>query len=249
MNATLKPYLQFRNNTPAFKSATSLQVGEFDVLLAAFRRIIDEFERTHIWNGRIRERRKGKGHNSKVLSSAEDKLFFILYVLKVNPLQDVLAAHFGMTQANASAWIHRLLPRLKEALGECGALPVRTGSEVAASVLAYEGTPEGAAPSLSIDGADRRRQRPKHEPAQSRHYSGKKKTHTDKNIFVVNQHTKRVVFLGATQPGSVHDKKAADEDRIKYPAGSELYKDTGFQGYEPKGIETYQPQKNRESES
>ena len=31
----------------------------------------------------------------------------------------------------------------------------------------------------------------------------------------------------------MHDKKIADQAEIGYPPGTLLYKDTGFQGYEP----------------
>ena len=34
-----------------------------------------------------------------------------------------------------------------------------------------------------------------------------------------------------------------DEWNIVYPKGSKLWKDTGFQGYEPDNVETYQPKK------
>ena len=46
-------------------------------------------------------------------------------------------------------------------------------------------------------------------------------------------------------PGSTHDKKAADAAQIVYPANATLGKDTGFQGYEPPGVVTYQPKKSR----
>jgi len=34
-----------------------------------------------------------------------------------------------------------------------------------------------------------------------------------------------------------------EEWGVTFPKGSKLWKDTGFQGYEPKGIKTYQPKK------
>jgi hypothetical protein len=49
--------------------------------------------------------------------------------------------------------------------------------------------------------------------------------------------------LSATQPGKKHDKKQADEAAIVYPPQATLGKDTGFQGYEPPDVITWQPQK------
>ena len=96
---------------------------------------------------------------------------------------------------------------------------------------------------MVIDGTERRRQRPQ-DPIQPReHYSGKKKTHTDKNILLVNETTGKVIYLSPTVAGKTHDKKAADEAAIAYPRNATLDKDTGFQGYEPVGVHTQQPKK------
>jgi len=34
-----------------------------------------------------------------------------------------------------------------------------------------------------------------------------------------------------------------DDDGYVFPEGSTLYKDSGFQGYEPEGVRTHQPKK------
>ena len=83
--------------------------------------------------------------------------------------------------------------------------PERDASRVATSPLALEGAPDGV-----LDGTERRRQRPTDAAQQKEHYSGKKKTHTDKNLLLVNEHTTKVVYLGPTMAGKTHDKKAAD---------------------------------------
>ena len=118
--------------------------------------------------------------------------------------------------------------------------PARDGAEVASSPLALEGTPD-----LALDGTERRRQRPQDAAEQRAHYSGKKKTHTDKNLVLINESSGKVVYLGPTEAGSKHDKKAAGEAAISYPSQATLDKDTGFQGYEPAGVLTRQPKKSR----
>jgi DDE superfamily endonuclease len=102
---------------------------------------------------------------------------------------------------------------------------------------------------MAIDGTERRRQRPTNAAQQQEQYSGKKKTHTDKNLLLVNEHTDKVIYLGPTVAGKKHDKKAADEEEIAYPTNATLDKDTGFQGYEPVGVLTRQPKKNRKARS
>jgi hypothetical protein len=100
-----------------------------------------------------------------------------------------------------------------------------------------------------MDGTERRRQRPTDAAQQKEHYSGKKKTPTDKNLVLVNEHTNKVIYLGPTVAGKTHDKKAADAAKIDYPTNATLGKDTGFQGYEPAGVLTRQPKKNRKAGS
>src|SRR5262249_53150551 len=102
----------------------------------------------------------------------------------------------------------------------------------------------GEGPRLIIDGTDRRRQRPKSPEKQAAHYTGKKKTHTDKNVVIANASSQHIGYLRDTYPGSRHDKKIADQEDIAYPPEAVLYKDTGFQGYEPAVKETRQAKKN-----
>lgn len=84
-----------------------------------------------------------------------------------------------------------------------GMTPERDGKQVAQRIEASEG---GA--NLSVDGTERRLQRPVDRDKQKEKYSGKKKTHTDKNLLLVNENTKKVVCLSATVEGKKHDKKA-----------------------------------------
>ena len=70
-----------------------------------------------------------------------------------------------------------------------------------------------------------------------------KKTHTVKNNLVVDVEERRVRYLSGTDAGSVHDKRICDEEAYRFPPGCVLFKETGFQGYEPDNICTYQPKK------
>ncbi len=100
-----------------------------------------------------------------------------------------------------------------------------------------------------IDGTERHRQRPKNPEKQTLFYSGKKKAHTHKNILIVNTRSKRVGYLSPTGMGKMHDKKMAEREPIAYPKRSVLYKDTAFQAYEPRGLQTRQPKKSHVAKS
>jgi DDE superfamily endonuclease len=55
--------------------------------------------------------------------------------------------------------------------------------------------------------------------------------------------TRKLNYLSQTYEGKRHDKKIVDKENPILPKGVSLYKDTGFQGYEPRDITTFQPQK------
>src|SRR4029434_5337554 len=163
---------------------------------------------------------------------------------KPNPLQVLHGLQFALSQSQTHYWIHRLLPVLQHALRAMGQAPEREAQRVETSAAALAG-----APNLAVDGTERRRQRPRDAATQKAHYSGKKKTHTDKNILLINAHTGKVVYLGPTLPGKTHDKKAVGETPVPYRPNTTLDKDTGFQGYEPGGVLTTQPKKSPKGKS
>jgi hypothetical protein len=57
-------------------------------------------------------------------------------------------------------------------------------------------------------------------------------------VVIVLAKSKRVGFLSQTYVGKTHDKKIVDPEPIAYPPDTILSKDTGFQGYEPAGVQT-----------
>jgi hypothetical protein len=235
-------YETLKDKAREFLAATGLRVEEFQQLLPAFESAYEKCYPSHqTVEGKPRRRRAGGGARGLFNSSA-DRLLFILIYEKTNPLQTMHGLQFGLSQPQTHYWIHQLLPVLQQALADLGMRPEREAGCIAASPLALEGTSD-----LAIDGSERRRQRPKDAELQKAHYSGKKKTHTDKNLLLVNEDTGKVVYLSPTGPGKTHDKKLADEAVISYPCNATLDKDTGFQGYEPEGVITRQPKKNRKA--
>ena len=171
-----------------------------------------------------------------------DKLLFILVYTKTYPLQVVQGEMFGMSQASANAWIHCLLPVLRETLDQLGVLPERDGAQAARAARRH-----GEPADLIVDGVERRRQRPKDPKEQVIHYSGKKKTHSDKNVIVVNTASQRVSYLSPTLPGAAHDKALADYAKIQYPHHAILRSDSGFIGYAPSVRAHLQPKKSPRS--
>jgi hypothetical protein len=228
-------YMTLSSQPQPFLALTGLTTAEFRSLLPAFEAA---YARAHpadrTATGQPRQRCPGGGRHA-ALSDGADKLLFALVYLKTYPLQVVLGQLFGISTSQANYWLHHLLPVLRSALDDLGVLPERDGDRLAEQA--------GGPRLVIIDATERRRQRPKEAGKQALHYSGKKKTHTDKNVLVVRAADRRVLFLSRTYAGKVHEKRIADEARLKYPPDAILYKDAGFQGYEPPVGKTCQAKK------
>ena len=232
-------YAKLKRNQRKCVALTGLTPKEFNALLPVFARAYTEqypAEKTRA--GKPRKRQAG-GCRKGVLSEPAQQLLFILVHQKTYPLQTLLGEVFELSQSRVNEWVHRLLPILKAALDELGVLPERDPKHFAQSAPQH-----GERLELIIDGTERRRQRPKNAVKQADAYSGKKKTHCDKNVVLVQAKTKRVEFLSQTYAGKTHDKKIVDLEPIAYPPETILYKDTGFQGYEPAVAQTRQPKKS-----
>jgi hypothetical protein len=208
-----------RRERRKFLALTGLTLKEFRALLPAF---TEAYRRKYAGHktqaGKKRKRQAGGGRRG-LLPTPEQRLLFILVYLKAYPLQVVMGELFGLSQAAANQWVHRLLPVLRDALTSLGVRPERDGGEFA---------------------------RPE---KQALHYSGKKKLHADKNVVIVQTRSRRVGYLSPTYAGKTHDKKVADCEQIAYPRRAVLHKDAGFQGYEPKAVESRQVKKSRGAKS
>jgi hypothetical protein len=229
---------QLRTNPRQFLALTGLTFTEFNLLLTPFCQAYDcHYPNTsQTLAGQPRQRCAGGGRRG-ALPGPDQKLLFVLVYLKTYPLQAVMAELFGLSQPGVNYWLHHLLPVLRDALDELGVLPERDPRQFA------RGQFRSGKPRLIIDATERRRQRPKNPEKQRLHYSGKKKTHSDKNVVVCHLQDQHIDFLSRTYVGKTHDKKIADQESLAYPPGTELYKDTGFQGYEPAVERTYQAKK------
>ena len=232
-------YNELKNKPREFLAATGLKLDEFEKLSPAFQTAYEQkYPPNLTQEGKTRQRQIGGGATG-ALPKSEDKLFFILVYQKTNPLQTMHGLHFGLSQPQANDWIHRLLPVWQQALRTLGEAPERDARRVATRALACAGGPD-----LTMDGSERRRQRPKAHAQQKKPYRGKQKAHTDTNILLVHANTRKVVYLSPTVAGTTHDKKATDAAQITYPHNATLAKDTGLQGYEPPGTQTRQPPKS-----
>lgn len=230
-------FCELKKKPAVFRSFTGLCPKAFEVLLPAFYQAYeDDLDKRDVQREHSRQRERGGGRRGK-LKTLEDKLVFILFYFKFYPVQELQGYLFGMGQAQAWDWIHRLTPILNQSLGYEKQLPARKNQEMKEILAACPGL------EFIIDGTERPVRRPKDKMRQVTHYSGKKKRHMVKNNVVSDKRTRKIKVLSETSEGKKHDKKLADEQEIPFPPGSKLWQDTGFQGYQPENTTVYQPTK------
>ena len=149
-------YDKIRHRHSQVLAATGLTPVEFEALLITFKFTLE---------GKVRQR-ISYNRKTSVLSLIQDKMFFILVYLKTNPLQELHAIQFEMTQPQANRWIHLLSEILRRTLKTLGELPDRNSKRLVHILQGCE--------DVLLDGTERPIQRPVDEDRQSACYSGKK---------------------------------------------------------------------------
>lgn len=210
------------------KSLTGLTILEFTQLVESFKKNLLE-ARIKLKSDRLRAFGGGRTGN---LVTYEDKLFFSLMYLKCYPTYDVLGWIVDFHRTRACQQVLFLLPVLEQTLGRQLVLPLRKISSPEEFMKLFPEIKE-----VFGDATERRIQRPKSKKRQRKLYSGKKKTHTRKNVIMADEN-KRILVLTKTKSGRRHDKRLADKENLfqNLPAKITAWVDTGFEG-----IQHYHP--------
>ena len=176
--------------------------------------------------GKRKGRRRAPGGGRKgQIPGGRQKAAFILFYLKVYPKFDVLCAVSGINRGECCRWVHRLMPLLEEALGHKLMLPKR---KIRSMEEFYAAFPQ--AREVVFDGMERPRQRPGRKGSDRKHFSGKRKRHTQKAI--VGTQGRRIGYLGPSKRGARHDKRLLDKAHLvsSIPPNVGILLDSGFQG-------------------
>ena len=92
-------YHKVKEQPKLLLAMTGLSYAEFHQLLPHFQYAWDQYVTQHYVDRDDRQRQYGAGRSEATLVTLEDKLLFILYYVKVYPLQEILAFEFGMVQS------------------------------------------------------------------------------------------------------------------------------------------------------
>lgn len=209
-------YNKIRNNPTQFKALTSLTVEQFDEIYPLFVDKWLSYIDKYTFSGKFRQR-KYVARQEDGLASHAEKLFFILYYKKNNPLQEALAASFDLKQDMANKWIHVLTPILEKVLKPFA--PTSNPQRINAQMLENE--------TYLMDATERPVQRDTYE--QEDFYSGKKKMHTVKNLLIIST-VGLILYLSPTVIGKTHDKPLAEHISPYIQKKVEILADLAFLG-------------------
>ena len=230
------------NDDRQFKALTGLSLFEFALLIGIFSASYHRLQQEDYEKNKADRKRKPGGGQKGVLNTMVKKLFFILYYFKVYPTFDVMGNTFGLDRSKANTNVHRLAPVLQHCLQTLGVLPPREFKSIEDLKSAFDGIED-----LIVDATERPHHRPQDNERQKEKYSGKKKRHTIKNT-VISTTKKRILFLGYTVSGSIHDYTRFKDE---FPAETDwfslfkLWVDLGYLGIQKtyKALEIYIPHK------
>jgi hypothetical protein len=207
-------------NDKTMKALTGVTIGEFNSLLPTF----TEF----LWEKACKKKRKrkpGGGRNGK-MKQPENKLFFMLFYFKTYPKFALAAFIYDIDESRPCRWKEEFMPILEKTLGRKLVLPERRIDSMEEFIQKFPEIKD-----IFADGTERRTQRHKSYQKQKKHYSGKKKCHTRKNI-IWNDENKKILVVSPTKPGKMHDKKMTDKEGLLHhiPPWVTAWFDSGFQG-------------------
>lgn len=212
-------------NSRLMKSLTGLSPIEFNELAKLF-----ENELLIAKKGRKNRIRAIGGGRRGILPDGIHKLFYILFYFKVYPTFDMASFVFNTSRSKACEWVKKYQPLLEQCLKKAMVLPKR---KISTPEELYQLLP--GIKDLLIDGVERKVLRAKKPKTATKCYSGKKKTHTRKNIVGCDE-KRRIIFLSKSKNGKLHDKKALDKTCLPEVLPKELtvWVDKGFRGIDKK---------------
>ena len=97
-------YENLKAKSSLIKSATGLNLEEFDYLMPAFEDAWDKYITLYTFEGKPRIRGRTVRQNS-TFKCVEDMLIFILYDYRHNPTQEFMGLHFSLPQPKVAMWI------------------------------------------------------------------------------------------------------------------------------------------------
>jgi hypothetical protein len=166
--------------------------------------------------------------------------YFSNYTTKNKLLQEYHAVCFDMEQKHSKRFIHVLYHILESCLHQAGVIPAESQKKFCGILNRLSQENKGL-PILLHDGTEQEIPRPVDSDEEKENDSGKKKKYSVKNAVIITV-CYLILFISPSVCGKMRDKKIADT-MYSFPKPCILYRDTGYQGFEPEDVVIKQPVK------
>lgn len=212
-----------------FKSFTGLSVQQFDNIYKEIKSKYEKYEIKRLSSKRNRERDIGAGRHFKLI--VEDRVIMVLVYYRLYITYTMTEFLFGLDQSNVCRDIQKIEGLIRP---QCLPIPhklykitkrLKTKEEV------EQYFPAGFL-SAFIDTTEQPIPRPENRIRRKLYYSGKKKKHTVKNLYMINNEKIILYKTKHKQVGRRHDYKIYKENRPDTPKDVESIVDLGFLGVE-----------------
>ncbi len=209
-----------------FKSFTGLSVKQFDDIYKVIESKYEKYEIKRLSYKRNRERDIGAGRRFKLL--VKDRVIMVLVYYRLYITYTLMEFLFGLDQSN----VCRDIEKIESLIRECLPIPqklykvtrrLKTKEEVEQyfpGFMAFTDCSEQPIP------------RPKNRLRRRLYYSGKRKKHTVKNLYTINQKELIIYKTKHKQIGKRHDYKIYKKNHPDIPKDIVNMFDLGFLGVE-----------------
>ena len=209
-----------------FKSFTGLSVKQFDDIYKEIESKYEKYEIKRLSSRRNRERDIGGGRRFKLV--IKDRVTMVLVYYRLYITYTLMEFLFGLDQSN----VYRDIQKIEGLIRLCLPIPqklykvtrrLKTKEEVEQyfpGFMAFTDCSEQPIP------------RPKNRLRRRLYYSGKRKKHTVKNLYTVNQKELIIYKTKHKQVGRKHDYKVYKDNHPNIPKDVTSMYDLGFFGVE-----------------
>ncbi len=209
-----------------FKSFTGLSVKQFDDIYKEIESKYEKYEIKRLSSRRNRERDIGGGRRFKLV--IKDRVTMVLLYYRLYITYTLMEFLFGLDQSN----VYRDIQKIEGLIRLC--LPIPQKLYNVTKRLKTREEVEQYFPDLMafIDCTEQPIPRPKNGLRRRLYYSGKKKKHTVKNLYTVNQKELIIHKTKHRQIGKKHDYKIYKTNHPDIPKDVMTMYDLGFFGVE-----------------
>src|SRR4249919_831175 len=222
----LLSYYRLSKKPLMFKSFTGFSIKQFDDIYKEIESKYEKYEIKRLSYKRNRERSIGGGRRFKLL--VKDRVIMVLVYYRLYITYTLMEFLFGLDQSN----VCRDIEKIESLIREC--LPIPQKLYNVTRRLKTEEEVEQYFPGFMAftDCSEQPIPRPKNRLRRRLYYSGKRKKHTVKNLYTVNQKELIIYKTKHKQVGRKHDYKVYKDNHPNIPKDVTSMYDLGFLGVE-----------------